>query len=368
MEKRDYYEVLGVAKTAGPEEVKRSFRRLALKYHPDNYKGDKAEGEAKFKEISEAYEVLFDPDKRQRYDRFGHAGLRGSGLHDYSNMGFGDIFSMFEDIFGGVMGGAGGRSGHRGYDLETEIELTLEEVAAGVEKTLEFERMDFCDACSGSGARPGASPTRCGTCGGYGQVETGGGFFRMVRACPACRGSGTVIKDPCPQCRGNGRQRRKRVLSVHVPAGVYEGQVVRIAREGEPGQNGMERGDLRCYIRIQPHPFLMRHENSLICQVPVSFPQAALGANIEVPTLAGKESLAVPAGSQHGDALRLKGRGLPDPRSGRKGDQLIQLLVEVPRKLTARQKELLKEFGAADQGDALPAQKSFFEKLKKYFK
>jgi len=369
-QKRDYYEVLNVPHSAGGNEVKRAYRRAALKYHPDNYKGEKAEAEAKFKELAEAYEVLSDPEKRQLYDRYGHAGLRSAGVHDFSSMGAGDIFSLFEDIFGEALGGLGGFGGgrrRRGYDLETEVELTLQEVAAGVERTLEFDRRDFCQACSGSGAKPGTSPQRCGTCGGYGQVETsGGGFFRMVRTCPTCRGKGQVVAEPCSDCRGTGRVRRKRVLTVHVPPGVEEGQVVRIRGEGEPGEGPGTRGDLRCYIRVRPDPLLIRQGTDLICRVPVTFAQAALGATVEVPTLAGKDKAVVPPGSQHGDVVTLKGRGLPHPRTGRKGSQLVQILIEVPRKLSKKQAELLRELAKIEDIDVLPARKGFFDKLKDY--
>ena len=367
MQKRDYYEVLNVPRTAGASDIKRAYRRSALKCHPDNYKGEKAEGEAKFKELAEAYEVLSDPQKRQLYDRYGHDGLRGAGVHDFSGMGFGDIFSMFQDIFGMGFGGAHGGP-RRGYDLETEVELTLEEVATGADRTLEFERMDFCETCSGSGAKAGTSPAQCKTCGGYGQVETsGGGFFRMVRPCPACRGTGTVIAEACDDCRGSGRVKKKRVLAIHVPPGIYDGQVVRMRGEGEPGENGSVRGDLRCYVRVKPHPFLLRRENDLLCQVPITFTQAALGANVEAPTLAGPEEVAIPAGTQHGEAISLKHRGLPDPRSGRKGNQIVQFLIEVPRKLSKKQTELLREFAETEDINVLPAKKGFFEKLKKYF-
>lgn len=367
--KRDYYEVLNVGRTAGADEIKRAYRRLALKFHPDNYKGDKAEAEAKFKELAESYEVLSDPQKRQLYDRYGHQGLRGAGLHDFSSMGFGDILSMFRDIFGfGGMAGFAERRGGRGYDLETEIELTLEEVATGVDKTLEFERRDFCKTCSGSGAKPGTSPKRCATCGGYGRVETsGGGFFRMVRTCPACRGKGSIIAEGCAACGGSGRVRAQRVLNVPIPAGVQEGQVVRCRGEGEPGEDGTGRGDLRCYIRIRPHPFLVRNGNDLICQVPISFTQAALGARIEVPTLAGREEATLPPGTQHGDTIRLKGRGLPSARSGRKADQIVQVLIEVPRKLSKKQQQLLRELAETEDINVLPAKKGFFERLKEYF-
>ncbi len=363
--KRDYYEVLNVARNAGADEIKRAYRRLALKYHPDNYPGEKSEAEARFKELAEAYEVLSDAGKRGLYDRYGHDGLRGAGVHDFSSMGFGDIFSMFEDIFGFTSGR--GRSG-RGYDLETQVELTLEEVASGAERTLEFERMDFCEECSGGGARPGSSPQRCGTCGGYGQVETsGGGFFRMVRTCPACGGRGQVITDPCPSCRGSGRRKKKRMLTVRIPAGVQEGQIVRMRGEGEPGERGGPRGDLRCYVRIRQHPFLLRDGSNLVCRVPISFTQAALGAAIEVPTLAGKEQVTVPPGTQHGDVLRIRRAGLPDVRNGRKGDQIVQFFIEVPRKLTGRQEQLLRELAETEDIEVLPHKKTFFEKLKEYF-
>ena len=368
-DKRDYYEVLKVDRTAGADEIKRAYRRLALKYHPDNYKGDKAEAEAKFKELAEAYEVLSDPENRQRYDRFGHAGLRGAGVRDFTSMHFDDILGMFQDIFGfGGFGRSADRRAGRGYDLETEVELTLQEVLTGVDKTIEFERQDFCDHCSGSGAKPGTAPTRCQTCGGYGQVEmSGGGFFRMVRTCPNCRGKGTIITDKCPVCGGSGRAQKKRIVTARVPPGVRDGEVLRLRGEGEPGENGTQRGDLRCYIRTREHPFLIRRGNDLICQVPISFPQAALGAKVEVPTLAGKEQMSVPAGTQHGELLRLKNRGLPDRRTGRKGDQIVQVLVEVPRKLAKKHKELLRQLAEAEDINELPAKKGFIQKLKDHF-
>jgi molecular chaperone DnaJ len=370
--KRDYYEILSLERAAGADDIRRAYRRLALKFHPDNVKGDaaaKKQSEDKFKEMAEAYEVLRDPDTRQRYDQFGHEGLRGAGVHDFSGMGFGDIFSMFEDILGG-MGGAGGghgRSRRRGYDLETEVELTLQDVVAGVDRTLEFERLETCGTCNGSGAKPGTMPKRCGTCGGYGQVEAGGGFFRMVRTCPACGGAGQVVSEPCPACHGAGRQKKSRKLTVHVPAGVEEGQAVRVRGEGEAGEPGAGRGDLLCYVRVKEHAFLARHGRDLLCQVPISFSQAALGASVEVPTLAGKEQVMVPPGTQHGEPVRLRGRGLPDIRDSRRGDQIVQFLIEVPKRLTRRQQELLRELAASEDVDVTPARKGFFDKLKKHF-
>jgi len=328
-EKRDYYEVLSVERTAGAEEIKRAYRKLALKYHPDNYQGEKSEAEARFKEISEAYEVLSDPEKRQLYDRFGHRGLRGAGVHDYSTMGFGDIFSMFADIFGESMGGGP----RRGYDLETEVELTLQEVAEGAEKTLEFVRRDFCDTCSGSGAKP----------------------------------AGRIISDPCPDCHGTGRMRKKRVLQLHIPKGVEDGQVLRYRGEGEPGDQGQLRGDLRCYVRVRPHPLLNRSGPNLICQVPITYTQAALGGSLEAPSLNGRIEVTVPAGTQHGDVITLRGKGLPNPRTGRTGDQIVQVLIEVPRKLTEKQEQLLRELAETEDIEVLPAKKGFFDKLKEYF-
>ena len=370
-EKRDYYDVLGVSREAGAEEIKRAYRKGALKYHPDNYKGDKAEAEAKFKALAEAYEVLSDGIKRQRYDQFGHDGLRGSGVHDFSSMGFGDIFSMFEDIFSGVGFSRGAPHSDHGLDLETGIELALEQVAVGTDETLEFERMDLCDSCGGSGARPGTRPDKCGTCGGYGQVrQQVQGFFGMsvrVTPCPACRGKGSVVTDPCGDCKGSGRRRKKRVLTVHVPPGIRDGQVVRIRSEGEPNHAGTARGDLHCYVRIRPHPLLARRGDDLVCQVPITFTQAALGANIEVPTLAGTEEFEVPPGTQHGQVLTMKRRGLPSQQSGRLGDQHVQLLIEVPRKLTKTQRELLEKYAGTEQASVLPGRKGFLDKLREYF-
>jgi len=370
-EKRDYYEVLGVPRDAGGDEIKRAYRKLALKYHPDNYKGDKAEAETKFKELAEAYEVLSDSVKRQRYDRFGHAGLKGAGVHDFSSMGFGDIFSMFGDIFGG-MGFTDARRGpQRGLDLETQIDLTLEQVATGVDQTLEFERMDLCDTCGGSGAKRGTEPKRCDKCGGYGQMQQQvQGFFGMsvrVVPCPQCRGKGTIVTDPCGDCRGSGRAKKKRVLTVHIPPGIRDGQVVRARGEGEPSDDGTSRGDLHCYVRVQPHAMLARRGDDLVCQVPISFAQAALGAKVDVPTLAGAEEVEVPPGTQYGDVITLKKRGLPSARTGRMGDQHVQVLLEVPRKLTKAQRRLLEEYAETEDASVLPERKGFLDRLKECF-
>lgn len=369
--KRDYYEVLSVARTADGEEIKRVYRRLAMKYHPDRNPGD-AQAELAFKECAEAYEVLSDPQKRARYDAHGHAGVNGQ--HDFSHMDVGDIFSMFEDIFGGAFGGraSGGQRGGqaraaRGFDLETQVELTLLEVATGTEKKIDFEKQDHCEKCSGTGAKPGSQPVSCVQCAGRGQVaqQGFGGMFRMVTTCPNCRGRGQVVKDFCNSCSGSGRQLRKKSVTIKIPAGVHEGQAVRIAGEGEAGEAGGPSGDLHVYIAVQQHNLFSRHNDDLVCQVPISFVQAALGASIEVPTLKGTDKLDIPSGTQHGEIVKLKGKGLPNVRSGRTGDQIVQLLIEIPKKLTDKQKQLLKEFeGTEEDSPAMPQKKSFVDKLK----
>ena len=371
-EKRDYYEVLGVSRDAGTDQLKRAYRKGALKYHPDNYKGDKAEGEKRFKELAEAYEVLSDPAKRQRYDRYGHAGLRGAGIHDFSSMGFGDIFSMFNDIFGGMGFSAGASSAaDRGYDLETQVELTLEQVATGIDHTLEFERMDLCEACGGTGARKGTEPRRCSTCGGYGQVQQQvSGFFGVsvrVAGCPDCKGRGSVVTDPCPACKGSGRRRKDRVLTIRIPAGVHDGQVVRVRGEGEPARTGTARGDLHCYVRLKPHPLLARRGDDLVCRVPIPFSLAALGGRAEVPTLAGPEQIDVPAGVQNGEVVTLPKRGLPAPGGRRRGDQHVQVFIEVPRKLSGKQRELLTAYAETEDANVTAQRRSFLDKLKDYF-
>ncbi|MBL7107295.1 MAG: molecular chaperone DnaJ [Phycisphaerae bacterium] len=372
MAKRDYYEVLGVNKNASAEDIKRAYRRMAMKYHPDKNPGDKG-AEAKFKECAEAYEVLSNPEKRQRYDQFGHEGLRGSGMHDFSRMNVDDIGSMFSDIFGfGDIFGTG-RSKRRptgpakGYDLETTVELTLNDIAEGTEKTIEFTRQDICGDCGGSGSYKGSKPSKCPACGGSGQISRGGGFFQMVSTCPHCHGEGKVITNPCKKCRGTGQVPKKRIVAVKIPAGVHEGQGVRVSNEGEPGKQGGPRGDLYCYIRIAKHEFLERDGNTLIAVVPISFTQAALGATIEVPSLNGTKQLKIPAGTQYGNVFRIKGQGLPNMRSRQKGDQLVQITIETPTKLNGKQKDLLSEFAKTENKNVNPQSESFIEKLKKYF-
>ena len=376
MAKRDYYEVLGVGKNASADDIKRAYRRMAMKYHPDKNPDDK-EAEAKFKECAEAYEVLSDPEKRRRYDQFGHEGLRGIGMRDYTHMRWQDIGSIFEDIsgfdefFGDIFGTRSRRARRagptRGYDLETSVELTLNNIAKGAEKTIEFARQDICPECNGTACAKGTTPGRCPTCGGTGRVARGGGFFQMVSTCRQCGGSGQVITNPCRKCKGTARVPKKRIVNIKIPAGVHEGQGVRVADEGEPGRGGGPRGDLYCYVRIKPHEFLQRDGNNLVAAVPISSTQAALGATIDVPSLDGTKRLKIPPSTQYGSIFRIKGQGLPDVRTGRCGDQLVQITIETPTKLNAKQQQLLREFAKTENKSVYPQSKRFFEKLKKYF-
>jgi molecular chaperone DnaJ len=376
MAKRDYYEVLGVGKNASADDIKRAYRRMAMKYHPDKNPDDK-EAEAKFKECAEAYEVLSDPEKRRRYDQFGHEGLRGIGMRDYTHMRWQDIGSIFEDIsgfdefFGDIFGTRSRRARRagptRGYDLETSVELTLNNIAKGAEKTIEFARQDICPECNGTACAKGTTPGRCPTCGGTGRVARGGGFFQMVSTCRQCGGSGQVITNPCRKCKGTARVPKKRIVNIKIPAGVHEGQGIRVADEGEPGRGGGPRGDLYCYVRIKPHEFLQRDGNNLVAVVPISFTQATLGATIDVPSLDGTKRLKIPPSTQYESIFRIKGQGLPDVRTGRTGDQLVQITIETPTKLNARQQELLREFAKTENKRVSPQSTRFFEKLKKYF-
>ncbi|MCC7388243.1 MAG: molecular chaperone DnaJ [Phycisphaerales bacterium] len=380
---RDYYEVLSVERTADADEIKRAYRRLALKYHPDRNPDD-PEAETKFKEAAEAYEVLSDDAKRKVYDQHGHEGLRSRGGpagHDFSRMDPNDIFSMFQEIFGGMGGGgfAGGGRGRpraaRGYDLETEVTLDLADVARGVERDVEFTRLDVCEKCTGTGAKPGTKPETCPTCAGQGKVAQQGlgGMFRMVTACPHCRGRGTIIKEACDACRGKGRVPKKRKLTVKVPAGVHEGQAVRIQGEGEPpppeaapdGQG--VRGDLHVVVRVNDHTLFHRDGDNLVVELPVSFTQAALGAEVDVPTIDGRQQLRIHAGAQHGDVYKLDGQGLPNLRSGRHGDLITIVKIEIPKKLTARQQELLREFAETEDQSVLPESQGFWKKMKDLF-
>ena len=371
---RDYYEVLNLPREATAEDIKRAYRKLAMKYHPDRNEGD-AEAERLFKECAEAYEVLSDTEKRQRYDRYGHEGLRGAAGHDFTHMDARDIFSMFGDIFGGMFGGTRDRGGAaRGASLETVIEIDLAEVARGAQRDVEFTRLDVCPTCTGTGGKPGTTPTACATCRGQGQVmQSGlGGMFRMVTTCPDCRGRGKRYEQRCADCKGTGRAPRKRSLSVRIPPGVHDGQAIRIPGEGEPGSstdgwNG-PRGDLHVVIRVTAHPLFERHDNDLVLRMHVSFTQAALGAELDVPTLEGQEKVTLKPGTQHGETLVIRGKGLPDLRSDQRGDLVLAVLVEVPRRLTRKQEQLLREFAETENHNVLPQSKGFWETIRNYLK
>lgn len=373
---RDYYEILSVSKTADGEEIKRAYRRLAMKYHPDRNPND-PEAEAKFKECAEAYEVLSDAATRQRYDQFGHEGLRGQGAaaHDFSRMNVQDIFSMFNDIFGGGAGFGGGgrqRGVARGYDLETEVTLTLDDVLKGAEREVEFTRLDVCDVCHGSGAKPGSKPVTCPTCGGQGRVQQAGlgGMFRMVTTCPSCGGRGKIVKDLCDGCRGKGRQPRHRKLSVKIPPGISDGQAVRVQGEGEPPPAEIApsgegvRGDLHVVVRIAEHEMFAREGDHLLLEMPIGFTQAALGAEVRVPTLDGQEPLKIPRATQHGAMFRITGKGLPNLRSGRRGDLVVVTKIEIPKKLSAKQEKILRDFAETENVDVLPESQGFLKKMK----
>ena len=320
---------------------------------------------------AEAYEVLSDAEKRQRYDRYGHAGLRGAAGHDFMHMDVNDIFSMFEDIFGGGIFGGRSRRRSRGVDLQVQVEIDLSDVATGCEKTIEFKRNEHCDKCNGSGAAPGTAKQTCTACGGYGQVEQnsgfGGIFGRVITACPSCGGQGQRIVKPCSNCRGSGRHPQPRTVEVKIPAGIEDGQAVRLRGEGDPGHNGAAPGDLHCLVTINAHPFIERHDNDLVCKVPISFSQATLGTTLEVPTLRGKAEVTVPAGTQYGQVFRLRGIGLPDLRTGLVGDELVQVMIEIPKKLNAEQKTLLREFAQTENEHVLPESKGFIAKMMNYF-
>ncbi|MBP27639.1 MAG: molecular chaperone DnaJ [Planctomycetaceae bacterium] len=352
---RCYYEVLSVTRDASRDEVKRAYRRLAMKYHPDRNPGDTA-AEASFKEAAEAYEIIGDPERRRMYDQYGHEGLRQRPGHA---MNPDDIFSMFSDIFEGMGGGRGGRRRHvRGYDLEYQLDITLEEAFAGVERDITFTRLDVCSDCDGDGSAPGSSPETCTTCGGNGQVAQAGlgGMFRMVTACPACRGKGKVVSDPCRGCDGRGRRSVERKLSAKIPAGIHSGQAVRLSGEGEPpppevdpAGNG-QRGDLHVLVRVEQHEQFERDGDDLMVLVPVNFTQLAMGADIEVPTLDSPEPhcLHVPPGTQNGELSRIPNRGMPNLRSGRPGDLVAVLHLVVPRNLSETQRDLLKQYAETE--------------------
>lgn len=358
-DKRDYYEVLGVSKSAGDDEIKKAYRKMAKKYHPDLNPGN-AEAEAKFKECNEAYEVLSDPDKRARYDRFGHAGVDpnfggggGAGFDGFGGMGF-DVGDIFNSFFGG--GGFGGFGGgrpnpnepQRGSDIQTNITISFEEAAKGCRKTVEVSRVEVCDGCSGSGAAPGTTTKTCPTCGGKGTVTTQQksilGVMQVQKPCPTCGGKGVVIPNPCSKCRGTGRVRRTSKVEVNIPAGIDDRQAINVRSQGNKGTNGGPAGDLRIGINVRPHQFFERDGYNVWYKAKISFAQAALGCELVVPTLDGDVKYSVPAGTQPGDVFKLKDRGIQNLNGRGKGDQFVRVSVEVPRRLNEKEKDLLREF------------------------
>ena len=379
MAKRDYYDILGVEKGADPEEIKKSYRRLAVKYHPDKNPGDKA-AEEKFKELGEAYEALSDPNKRSAYDHYGHAAFDpraragagragGGGFHDPFDI-FREVFgasgsSIFDDLFGGGRQDPNGPQ--RGDDLRYDLELDFEEAASGCEKEITVSKPDRCEACNGSGAEPGSRVKTCGTCGGRGQVLTSRGIFSIAQTCPHCRGGGRVVEKPCPNCRGAGRRERPSKIKLRIPPGVDTGARLRSSGNGEAGLRGGPTGDLYVILHVRPHDIFQREGDDLLCEVPISFVQATLGGEIEVPTLNGTALIKVPAGTQPGTMFRLKGKGVRNVQGHGHGDLHVRLLVEVPTRLSGAQRQKLEEFAALCSGQETPGVQSFFEKAKRLF-
>ncbi len=372
MSKRDYYEVLGVNRDASADEIKKAYRKLAMKHHPDRNPDNKA-AEEKFKELSEAYEVLSDADKKAAYDRYGHAGVDPSMGARGGQQGFDGFADAFSDIFGDIFGGraGGGRSNvYRGADLRYNLEISLEEAARGSEKTIRIPTVEECGTCHGTGAKPGTQPQTCTTCNGAGQVRVQQGFFSIQQTCPKCHGTGRVIPDPCTTCRGAGRVKGHKTLEVKIPAGIDEGMRLRHAGHGEPGVNGGPSGDLYVEIHIRQHPVFQRDGDDLHCEMPISFTTAALGGEIEIPTLDGMARLKIPPETQSGRAFRLRGKGIRNVRSHAQGDLMCHVVVETPVRLTERQKELLREFEEVSSGDVdrhNPKAKSWMDKVKDFF-
>lgn len=373
-DKRDYYETLGISKGASDDEIKKAYRREAKKCHPDLHPGDK-EAEARFKEINEAYGVLSDAEKKSRYDQFGHAGVDpnyGGGGYGggFDGFDFGDIFS---DIFGGFGGGNRRRNGPvRGQDTRQVIDITFEEAAFGCKKKITLTQQEKCGTCGGSGAKPGTKPVTCSKCGGSGQVRTQTrtplGYMTNVTTCPDCRGTGSIISDPCRDCRGTGKVRKTKTIEIDIPAGIDNGQTMQLAGKGEPGERGGPSGDLLITVRVKPHQMFKRDGYNVYIDLPITFVEAAVGATVKVPTLDGLVEYDIPEGTQPGSVFRLRGKGIPYIRGKNRGDEFVTVDVEVPKGLSAKQKELLKEFEALSEGKNYKKQKSFLDKMRDLFK
>ena len=370
--KRDYYDVLGVNRDASDEDIKKAYRKLAMKYHPDR-NPDSKEAEEKFKEGKEAYEILSDADKRRAYDAYGHAGVNPQMGGGGGPEGFGGFAEAFGDIFGDIFGGGGGRGRsnvYRGADLRYNLEVTLEQAARGTELKIRIPTMESCEACGGSGAKPGTQPKTCSTCAGQGAVRMSQGFFSVQQTCPTCHGSGKMIASPCGSCHGAGRVKKHKTLSVKIPAGVDEGDRIRLSGEGEGGVNGGPSGDLYVVIHLKEHAVFARDGNDLHCEMPVSFTLAALGGEIEIPTLDGQAKVKIPAETQSGQTMRLRGKGIKGVRATHPGDLLCRVVVETPVRLTDRQNELLRELEEINHRDRdrhNPRAKSFMERMKAFF-
>jgi len=372
-DKHDYYEVLGVDRSASKDKIAEAYRKAALKHHPDRNPGDQ-EAVAKFKEAAEAFEVLSNDEKRAVYDRYGHAGLAGAGAGPREYADVNDIFSAFSDVFGDSLFGdlfgghrRGGRRVRKGADVRVDVELDLMEAAHGTTKTVEFERHQKCSTCGGSGAKPGTQPEVCRYCGGHGQVVQQAGFFSLQTTCPACQGRGSTIREACPTCRGTGFVGQKVTREVKIPAGIDSQTRLRLQGEGAPSPDGGPPGDVYCFITVKEHPLFQRDGQDLICRIPISYAQAALGATIDVPTLDGPEQMEIAAGTQSGEIFRRRGRGLPIPRHRGRGDLIVQVYIEVPKKLDAEHRRILRELAELESKHVTPERKSFFAQLKEYF-
>lgn len=372
MPKKDYYEILGVSRDASESDIKKAYRSLALKYHPDRNPGDK-EAEAKFKEISEAYEVLSDPEKRARYDRFGHTMGESpfSGAEGFGGFGFGTTFSdVFNDIFTEFFSAGQERRGRRvepGEDLLYNLNISFIEAAKGVEKEISIRRKILCRTCDGDGAKPGSKPIICGTCGGRGSVRYQQGFFNIAKTCHSCKGTGRIIKDYCSTCNGQGFEFEQKNIKVTIPAGVEDGMRLRLRGEGNEGEKGAQKGDLYIQVNVQEDSFFSRKGDDITCEFPIRFTLAALGGEIEVPTIDGKVKLKIPEGCQSGKILKIRGKGIPNIHTGRRGDQLVKIKVEVPVNLSQKQKKLLKELEETLDKSNNPESESFFDKIKGFF-